>query len=215
MLKNEEIHGKLDQLLELLLRPQPKGGYGIDFSDFLHAVVTECFYRLEEGRFFLLVTLEEAATLRALLHTYNQYKPKSGASPPSIALRLCPNGTLLDSSGSFVNGPLTQVDRALQCLKFFNGESSFSPMEARLLLRSLQTSSVKSRFSFWKNMSGARRRVETMDQDTDEALRHENEAEYLASSSLAHRCLVELKRRNWGLVEGYEFLSRFGSFMSP
>lgn len=154
--------------------------------------------------------------MRALLHTWRQYEQGRAlhgaeqAPVPLLALRIAGCGILLDSAEGFVHAPAAQLHRAVQCARYMNGESGFSPAAARTLLRSIQRSEPTVRAKYWANMRALRRRqqVAVRDEPINVVFTEANEARFLACAALVHRLLGEFTARSWGFAEGYEYLSR-------
>lgn len=206
----EEFRGNLKHILGALKR--------LAAADFRHAIEIQRYYEYQQGRFFIAISLDEAVGIRALMHTWRQYEAGRLAATgqqdpvPAMALRMAMTGAILDATDSFVAGPITQLTRALQCMKFFNGDADYSSLGERFLLRGIQRSDKGQRRQFWLNMCACRRRRQL--KLTDEAVARiftlDNELVHLVCAAIAHRLMAWITAQGWGLSEGYESLGREG-----
>src|SRR3989338_2842086 len=208
--EGEERMGRFRHLLSLLKK--------ITEASFPGVLHSQCYYEFQNGRFFVALSLTEAAGIRALIHTWRQYEAGrcvyigEQEPVPALALRMCGTGALQDATGSFVPGSAMQLARAVQCLKYLNGDCDFSMVGQRMLLRSLQRSEKQLRHQFWVNMCASRRRkfLKLSDEPVTEVFQLDNELLHLACAALAHRLMEWIPSKGLGYSEAFEFLNQDG-----
>lgn len=206
----EERHENLRTLLGCLKQ--------LTETDFYRAVQTEVYYQFQQGRFYIAVSLQEAAGIRALIHTWRQFEAGRFAHTgdqdpvPALALRMCGSGALQDATDSYVPGPPMQLFRAVQAMKYFNGDADYSAQGERALLRALQRSEKRQRQQFWMNVCICRRRkfLKLTDEPITRVFSFDNEVVHLGCAVLAHRVMSWIPSKGLGYSEAYEFLSQEG-----
>ena len=118
---------ELDDLLEQSGGVSQPPLHSVLSYDALHSVLTSGRYRrADDGRYFVLLSLAEAETVRAIMHM-RQGKALVEGQDVSLALHCIPaNGVIFDQSDDFPTAPRYQVRRAL------TSTSSRCPCGARL-----------------------------------------------------------------------------------
>eukprot|EP00744_Colponema_vietnamica_P001601 GILI01002641.1.p1 GENE.GILI01002641.1~~GILI01002641.1.p1 ORF type:complete len:2337 (+),score=684.12 GILI01002641.1:337-7011(+) len=137
-----------------------------DLNTALHETLCSNELRLEEeGRFYVVLSLAEAETLRRITHLRSTEKsllPSQEAAPTTtISLKgaSCSFATLdkavrhPDPKSNFM------PSRTYQCLRFFDCDLHYTEREFGLLLRSIATNPPKARQAFFQQVSGCRRRL--------------------------------------------------------
>eukprot|EP00742_Colponemidia_sp_Colp-10_P010551 GILJ01011596.1.p1 GENE.GILJ01011596.1~~GILJ01011596.1.p1 ORF type:complete len:2102 (+),score=514.71 GILJ01011596.1:908-6307(+) len=144
-----------------------KLGYGnadkLSTQQLLHILDSNVLREEQSGRYTVAVSLAEAESLRRIIHvrkTLNQPAFWPGTNT-AIRLNILPaNNIGLDYTSNFVE-PNTnfQRHRAMQCLRFVDGDLNYSEKEISLLLRSIFPASVRQRQEFFLQMLSCRRRA--------------------------------------------------------
>jgi len=153
-------------------------GVGSENLDLLGLIklITGGFYKeMESGRYFVVLSLAEAETLRAALHmpsgTVGVLHDVVGFSEPtSFALRMLSGEEkdghtsntrwkVLDQSSAFKEGiSLYQTDTAREVFRFLDSQVSFTERQLGLLVRALQQNQIVDRQDFYKAVRACRRR---------------------------------------------------------
>jgi len=143
-------------------------GEGLLSLDELEREITsQAFQRMQHGRYFVSLSLEEAEHLRASMHLVSASKQPWPANC-GFALRCLGNlesalqDSLVDCLGPVLDTVETnyQLESAEQCLRFMNGSGDFQAKELNILLRSLQMTSVEDRLPWWLDVRSCRRRAQ-------------------------------------------------------
>lgn len=141
-----------------------------DLTGALHSTLCSNDLRLEEeGRYFVVVSLAEAETIRRITHLRStessllkSQETSSEAKPiTTIALKAasCSFATL-DKAQAFVDPRSNFMpSRTYQCLRFFDCDLHYTEREFGLLLRSIALNAPKSRQAFFQQVCGCRRRL--------------------------------------------------------
>ena len=107
----------------------------------------EQHFGIQEGRYYVVLTLQEAETVRAAIHE-RLSAPLFAGHSASVSLRcVAPTstGAVLDASFGFSEGSRYQTQMAAQCAKFVDADAGFSPEGAHLLLQLLERTPAATR----------------------------------------------------------------------
>jgi Ca2+-binding EF-hand superfamily protein len=132
----------------------------LDFNRFKEILSTHNLHQVHKNRYYIAISLEEAQSLRALMHCKNG-KDLCILSGSSCSIALRSEDYILDVSKEFVSAPGYQRVSSLQCFRFFNSDTTFTEAEISILIRSLQLNSPLKREIFWKEIRSCRRRPQT------------------------------------------------------
>ena len=113
------------------------------------------------GRHFVAVSLREAETLRAIIHSRRNVSllPEALRSSAMIGLRsLGRAGALLDASYRFPDLADAQMKSTCQALRFVDHQTHYTPEEMHLLLRALQHNDPLQRQLFHHQLQISHRR---------------------------------------------------------
>ena len=110
---------------------------------------------MQAGRYFVALSLREAETLRALIHSAKDGPLLEGASA-FAALRV--GGALLDTSQGYEAAPPPQTLGAEAALRFVNSDVDFAPAPLNALLRALNADTPELRATWWLRVRDHRRR---------------------------------------------------------
>lgn len=142
----------MESLLNLVSGQQ--GDFTMETSQLTHMMQNKTFARIESGRYYVALSLEEAETVRALAHQRNNL------GKFSFCLRL--NGTdVLDSFPLFQPPRTYQQLSAELCLRYLNSDSYFNETHLNLLLRSVQENPCVKRQEFFREALSCRRRQQS------------------------------------------------------
>jgi len=126
-------------------------------------VSSQTFCKMQQGRFFVALSLREAEHLRAAMHLLS---PDVWPSKNGLALRSLGNkeGTLndslLDAYGPVLKSVESnyQLEVAEQILRFANSAEDFQARDLNIVLRSLQAQDLQHRLTWWSDVRSCRRR---------------------------------------------------------
>ena len=122
---------------------------------------------------------------------------------PSCALRVLPNGHIADSTANFKAGRPYQNIMAVQCCRFIDSETDYTPRSVSLLQRCLAGNTTEERTAFFHEVRACRRRSQqTAVQDTavGRVLCKEEELAVLHQRAVATRIKTLLAGHNMGCV---------------
>ena len=118
------------------------GNGNLSFEEVRQAILQHMLFEVQPGRYYVVVSLAEAETLRALLHGRGGQQLIPG-SDAFIALRH--GGQVIETSANFVPGYHYQDTTARQCFRLFDSELDYTPRDINVVLRALQTNKMKAR----------------------------------------------------------------------
>ena len=118
------------------------GNGNLSFEEVRQAILQHMLFEVQPGRYYVVVSLAEAETLRALLHGRSGQLLIAG-SGASIALRHIGTpwnskpGSLIEKSANFELDQKSdyQNTTARQCLRLFDSELDFTPRDINVVLR--------------------------------------------------------------------------------
>ena len=173
-------------------------------TDVLSLLQSNEFRPVEDGRFFVGLSLAEAETIRRILHMRLE-QPALDRSPLTLALRCLPaEHVILDASHGFLAAPAYQASSAQHSFNFFDGSFHFSDSGINTLLRALGDNSTRQRQSFFNHVIGCRRRMTRRWEETPLAKLFTIPDQYhmLKQRAQSVRVRTEIERR--GLLQ-YDF----------
>eukprot|EP01052_Picozoa_sp_SAG31_P000390 SAG31_NODE_12_length_38498_cov_21.161671_6_plen_602_part_00 len=129
---------------------------GITFEQLKEAVHEQYFFRIQEGRFYVTLTLEEAETLRGILHLKGQQTLLGDGTTASVCLRS--DYMVLDTSANWCAAEQYQDMIAVSCARFIGSEHDFNEVEMNMLLGATQDSTPDDREKFFTKVRSCRRR---------------------------------------------------------
>lgn len=159
------------------------GAKRISLAGFKAALTSGRLRQVEKGRYWVMLSLAEAETLRRILHV-RKSKPLVSESNSEIALRYSPasapgapvvgdSGVIFDSSSGWRKGVVANTRAiAYQCsvvhnlLRLFDCDMHFPDAALNTMIRALQSTSVHERERFFHNNIGCRRRMVQKWQET-------------------------------------------------
>lgn len=141
------------------------GSGSIDFDELQAALASHAFYEIEAGRYWVVLSLPEAAGLRRVLHLARQGTANATILPPKSAFSLLIGGGAasghaigssvrrLDATPTFRSGSVHQRAMALQCLRFYDAETDFSESAVNQLLRAMHHTTIAARQKFFETVT--------------------------------------------------------------
>eukprot|EP00923_Selenidium_pygospionis_P045850 GHVN01079156.1.p1 GENE.GHVN01079156.1~~GHVN01079156.1.p1 ORF type:complete len:2019 (-),score=487.26 GHVN01079156.1:1940-7510(-) len=148
----------------------------VTFEELTSVLRNNSLFDVQRGRFFVVVTLEEAEALRSALHVAQSAGRTSlvpvrhgvsGSGGVAVGLRVLPHRfTPIDTSPFFRKtkeeiGAMWagfQQQTSFSCLRFVNSEVKFTQRHLHLLLRALQGTKCVDRQNFFLSVRRCRRR---------------------------------------------------------
>uniref|UniRef100_A0A0G4IG68 ubiquitinyl hydrolase 1 n=1 Tax=Chromera velia CCMP2878 TaxID=1169474 RepID=A0A0G4IG68_9ALVE len=142
----------------------------VDHRTVLMAFKKNLLHAVQRGRYFVVLTLEEAESVRAALHIRKDADAVSvvpGGNSGVCLRNANARFAALDFSPHFVDEEKSVVMRnllrhqqqtAFACLRFFDSQALFSDRQVGLLLRTLQRDAPKERQLFYADVKRCRRR---------------------------------------------------------
>ena len=186
------------------LMQRTTGGRPLDPLDVLRLLQSGEFRPVEDGRFFVGVSLAEAETIRRIMHLRLD-QPVLDHSPVALALRCLPSEhVVLDASHGFTPAPAYQASTAAHSFNFFDCSFHFSDSAINALLRALDGTTTRQRLSFFSHVIGCRRRMTRRWEETPLAKLFTIPDQYhmLKQRAQSVRVRTEIERR--GLLQ-YDF----------
>jgi len=129
--------------------------FPLALREFRTIISKQEFHFVERGRYFVILSLEEAESLRGVIHSRSGTEIFPGVS---IALRL--GSKVLDHSVGFKRSPEYQEYSAAQLCRFFNSDIQYRDRELSVILRSIQDNPREKRKLFFDEVRSCRRRVQ-------------------------------------------------------
>lgn len=147
--------------------------------------------------------LNQAETLRGILHLRQKQNAIDGVPEAAFALRL--GNMLLDQSDNFKPAGMYMADTVHDCFKFFDCNLYYTDRDMQMLLRVLQEDPPKERARFFEEIRGCRRRLQTPWQKTPIAkvFTLPDEYELLELRATIARFKELLKRRRMRVADAF------------
>lgn len=127
----------------------------ISFDELKHYLTQRMFYRVQAGRYYVVLSLFEAECMRAAMHQQSALSLIPGKDTV-VALRT--EKTLLDSSHGYEQAQSFQHSTAAACYRFLDSQVNYQPRELTLLLRALQNNDLERRYNYFVEVRSNRRR---------------------------------------------------------
>jgi len=182
--------GMKEVLNALDVGSEQQAGFGAlsTFADMKHMMEHETFAQLQNGRYWIAVTLLEAEHLRGIMHARLD-RPLLDGSRAAIALRH--DGILLDSSLGYASSLDYQQTVTESNFRFINSEHTYDPRQVNLVIRSLESKECKARRDWFLEIRSCRRRAQREVRDAPVARVFQMEDQF---SLLEFRALVARAR---------------------
>ena len=154
------------QRLQVVLasaRVQPHEHATVSFEQLCALMHPNVLQPEARGRFFVVLSLSEAESVRAVLHARGAAPLSEIGNPASIALHLLHSSggtTMLESSSGHEHSSDGEFGMVHQCLRYIDSNMEYSQSELTLLLRGLQENEGAAREAFFAAVCSGRRRVQ-------------------------------------------------------
>ena len=146
------------KLINSLLNGQPPDPKRlITFDEVKNVLSKRTYYKIQQGRFYVALSLFEAECMRAAMHI------KHGSpflTEKDTILSLRTTSLSIDSSYRYQPAGQFQDTTASSCYRFIDNQDNFQPKEISVLLRALQENECKLRRKFYIEVRSNRRRKE-------------------------------------------------------
>lgn len=135
----------------------------ITLADLEKELITQGIYKMQQGRYFVALSLEEAEHLRGTLHLLqnSSIPAQCGLALRCIACKESGSDeSLLDWHGPVLQSTELnhQLEVAEQVFRFLNSAEDFQAREVSVLLRCLQLTRMEDRLPWWLDVRACRRR---------------------------------------------------------
>ena len=127
----------------------------ITFDELKHYLTQRMFYRVQAGRYYVILSLFEAECLRAVMHQQSSL-PLIPGKDAAVAIRT--EKTILDATFGYKPAQGFQDATAQACFRFIDSQVNYQPRELTLLLRSLQNNPLERRYNYFVEVRSNRRR---------------------------------------------------------
>ena len=122
-------------------------------------------FKRQEGRFYVLLTLDEAEHLRGIMHGRSGFSLLPSETTSSIGRTTAAmwvmgdsDVTLLGSTRGYSTAPAPQHSSMTNSFRFLNSDVYFDDRSLTVLLRILEESSCEEREKWWMDVRSCRRR---------------------------------------------------------
>ena len=188
---------------------------GVTLEDLKNAVRTMNIYGIQDGRYYVALSLAEAESLRAAMHGAKRELLEGAGdgklvpfASTEVGLRIAApggGGALIEATSGYEPAELFQAATATQCFRFVDSQVDFEDHELSLLLRSLQGNSCADRAEFFERVRAVRRRAKTPWQATPlaKALTTADEFAMLASRATSARVRAALRKNKMRLLDAF------------
>ena len=131
----------------------------------MRSIITSGVHRQEQsGRYFVLLSLAEAETIRCILHM-RQGKPLVPGTDVALALRCIPaQDELFDASDNHPASPAYQRSVSHNVWRYIDSAMHFRPSELNVLLRSIPAPPAQRRLFFQSTVACRRRLAKRWEQ---------------------------------------------------
>ena len=129
----------------------------LTFED-VKSMIVNCNYgRVQGGRYWVVVTLQEAESMRGWIHLQRLSRQMLLANgETTVGLRV--GSYLLDGSNRYVPALPFQQDTAEACLRFADSDAYYTERNLSLLLRALQRNTMDARREWFEDVRSCKRR---------------------------------------------------------
>ena len=188
---------------------------GVTLEDLKNAVRNMNIYGIQDGRYYVALSLAEAESLRAAMHGAKRELLEGAGdgklvpfASTEVGLRIAApggGGALIEATSGYEPAELFQAATATQCFRFVDSQVDFEDHELSLLLRSLQGNSCADRAEFFERVRAVRRRAKTPWQATPlaKALTTADEFAMLASRATSARVRAALRKNKMRLLDAF------------
>eukprot|EP01059_Diplonema_ambulator_P009274 TRINITY_DN19114_c0_g1_i1.p1 TRINITY_DN19114_c0_g1~~TRINITY_DN19114_c0_g1_i1.p1 ORF type:complete len:3318 (+),score=1230.87 TRINITY_DN19114_c0_g1_i1:21-9974(+) len=192
--------GLTDKAVEDIYNAAAEGGEGVSFTALEKGLSSMSMYKLLKGRYAVVVTLEEAEHIRALMQT--DVISKMAIALHAMHMKGCLDSTILQMTKAYKKFADKQegghhIQAVEACFKFFDCISQQPNSELLWLLRLLRDATPKQRRQWWLQNRALKRRPVLPYQQLPVAMVLTEEAEYglLQAQAVLSKMKVAMLRR--------------------
>ena len=204
--------------LEELVGQFAKGGR-LDLTSLQHLLLSDQLRPLETGRHFVALSLAEAETLRRIMHirgTGVGVEMKIHVLPIEFSVidHVTPTAVVVPKEDELAT---YQAEVSKQCLRYFDGELTYTENDIGILLRSIQASTCRRRQLFFEHVMGCRRRLRQKWETTALAKIFSLRSEFhlLKQHAQIVRMRLAIASRGLSLFEAYQAFKSASGLMKP
>ena len=175
----------------------------------------QTFFRIENGRYYVALSLAEAETLRGVMHM-RQLAPLLGPeSTVALALHtVSPTGRggIIEESHGFQRSGPYQQEIAHNCFRFLDSQTGFTEQQRNYVIRALQATPCSERQDWYGLVAEGRRRAQRKWQSSPVAqiLRTADIYEFLELRALRYRLRQLIKSKGLFIKEAYRAFNKLG-----
>ena len=175
-------------------------GY-LEFADVKVMMEKQLFAQAVTGRYFVVLSLSEAETLRSVLHGVKNKSINQGFS----SYALLTDDMVLDSSRGHEFSASYQRETTRQCLRFLDSNTRFTDRNISMLLRALQYNPAMARRTWFEEIKSCRRRRKTAYEKSLiwQLFTMEDEYEMLLDRAFMSRMRVAIKTRGMYFYDAF------------
>ena len=189
---------------------------GVTLEDLKNAVRTMNIYGIQDGRYYVALSLAEAESLRAAMHGAKRELLEGAGdgklvpfASTEVGLRIAApggGGALIEATSGYEPAELFQAATATQCFRFVDSQVDFEDHELSLLLRRCRVRfSRRTAPDFFERVRAVRRRAKTPWQATPlaKALTTADEFAMLASRATSSRVRARARANKMRLLDAF------------
>ena len=148
---------ELNDILELV--PSLKLVDDFHWNDFKMLVQSRVVELMQRGRYYVLLSLNEAESIRGIMHMYEDNYIVEGSFATVGLINIGVNGgQQIDASYKHTKARTYQYNTCLQSYRFFDSDVDYQEKELNVLIRSLNKNNCNERETFWLDVRSCRRR---------------------------------------------------------
>lgn len=195
-----------------------KGGR-LDLTSLQHLLLSHELRPLQTGRHFVALSLAEAETLRRIMHVRGTgvgVEMKLHVLPIDFAVidHVTPTAVLVPKEDEQMT---YQAEVSKTCLRYFDGELTYTEKDIGILLRSVQASTCRRRQLFFEHVMGCRRRLRQKWETTPLAKIFSLRSEFhlLKQHAQIVRMRLAIASRGLSLFEAYQAFKSSSGLLKP
>lgn len=177
----------------------------ISIENVKEMMMFETYNQMHSNRYFVAVSLDEAETIRGILHSKKlNNEPCVQGGTLEIGLHMLSYATL-DASTGLTTAPALQRATAEQAFRFINSDLYYAKKDVSTLLRCLHFNSVEQRQTFFNEVRSCRRRVQKDWRETlvEPVLTTTDEYQWLEFHSMITAIRTRIAKKGMKLLDAF------------